>query len=125
MKNGDDEDLKPRLKAFALRVIRMYVKLSKSDAVAQVLGKQVLRSATSVGANFCEAYRARSHAEFASKTGDSLREIEETSYWLELLIESGTVTSEKMSSLLDESRQLTAILACINKNAKNSLKPKK
>ena len=96
----------------------MYVTLPKTDGVAQVLGKQVLRSATSVGANFSEASRARSKAEFASKTGDALREIEETSYWLELLVESGVVTAKAMSGLLDETRQLNAILTTINKNAK-------
>jgi four helix bundle protein len=112
-------DLRPRCKSFALRVIRLYVTLPKDDAVAQVLGKQVLRSATSVGANFAEASRARSKAEFASKTGDALREIEETLYWLELLIESGIVSPVKMSELLDETHQLNAILTKINKNEKN------
>jgi four helix bundle protein len=72
------KDLKPRTKAFALRVIRMYSKLPKNDTVAQVLGRQVLRSGTSVGANYREASRARSKAEFISKIGDCLKEIEET-----------------------------------------------
>ena len=63
-------DLKPRTKAFALRVIKMYSKLPKRETVAQVLGKQVLRSGTAVGANYREASRARSKAEFISKTGD-------------------------------------------------------
>ena len=75
------QDLKPRTKAFALRVIRLYSKLPKSDS--QVLGRQVLRSGTSVGANYREASRSRSKAEFISKTGDCLKEIEETEYWLE------------------------------------------
>ena len=70
------QDLKPRTKAFALRVIRMYSKLLKRDTIAQVLGKQVLRSGTSVGANYREASRARSKAEFISKIGDCLKEIE-------------------------------------------------
>src|SRR6266545_4686277 len=79
------QDLKPRTKAFALRVIRMYSKLPKNDAVAQVLGKRVLRSGTSVGANYREASRGRSKAEFISKIGDCLKEIEETEYWLQPL----------------------------------------
>src|SRR5438128_1318889 len=83
------QDLKLRTKAFALRVIRMYSKLPKSDTVAQVLGKQVLRSGTSVGANYREASRGRSKAEFVSKIGDCLKETEETEYWLELLVDSG------------------------------------
>ena len=111
-------DLKPRTKAFALRVIRMYSKLPKYDAVAQVLGKQVIRSGTSVGANYREASRSRSKAEFISKIGDSLKEIEETEYWLELLVESGCVASKRMAALLDETRQLIAIFTTIDKNSK-------
>jgi four helix bundle protein len=65
------QDLKPRTKAFALRIIKMYSKLPKRNSVASVLGKQVLRSGTSVGANFREAARARTKAEFISKIGDS------------------------------------------------------
>ena len=65
-----DEDLRLRTKTFALRVIKMYSALKKSAPVAQVLGKQVLRSGTSVGANYREAYRARSGPEFVSKLGD-------------------------------------------------------
>src|ERR1044071_7093089 len=112
------KDLKPRTKAFALRVIRMYSKLPKNDTVAQILGKQVLRSGTSVGANYREASRGRSKAEFISKIGDSLKEIEETEYWLELLVDSGCVTANKMSDLLDETQQLIAIFTTIDKKAK-------
>lgn len=112
------QDLKPRTKAFALRIIRMYSKLPKNDTVAQVLGKQVLRSATSVGANYREASRGRSKAEFISKIGDCLKEIEETEYWLELLVDSGVVSATLMASLLDETRQLIAIFTTIDKNAK-------
>jgi four helix bundle protein len=111
-------DLKPRTKAFALRIIRMYSKLLKNDVVAQVLGKQVLRSGTSVGANYREASRSRSKVEFISKIGESLKEIEETEYWLELLVESGCVKASQMTGLLDETRQLIAIFTTINKNAK-------
>jgi four helix bundle protein len=87
----------------------MYSKLPKNDAVAQVLGKQVLRSGTSVGANYREASRSRSKAEFVSKSGDCLKEIEESEYWLELLVDSGCVSAAKMAALLDENRQLIAI----------------
>ena len=89
----EPQDLKPRTKAFALRIIRMYSKLPRSSPVAQVLGKQVLRSGTSVGANHREASRSRSKAEFISKIGDCLKEIEETEYWLELLADSGCIAS--------------------------------
>ena len=116
--NHEPQDLKPRTKAFALRIIRMYSTLPKSNTIAQVLGKQVLRSGTSVGANYREASRARSKAEFISKIGDSLKEIEETGYWLELLVDSNCVSAPKMSGLLDEARQLNAILTTIGKNSK-------
>src|SRR4030095_6249012 len=112
------QDLKSRSKAFALRVIRMYSTLQKADTLAQVLGKQVLRSGTSVGANDREASRGRSKAEFISKIGDCLKEIEETEYWLELLVDSGCVSSLRMAELLDETRQLIAIFTTIDKNSK-------
>ncbi len=98
----------------------MYAQLPKSDAVAQVLGKQVLRSATSVGANYREASRGRSKAEFISKIGDCLKEAEETGYWLELLVDSGRVPALRMSDLLDEAQQLVAIFTACNKTAKQA-----
>ena len=72
---------------FARRIIRLYAALPKNNVVAQVLGKQMLRSGTSVGANYREAHRARSKAEFISKIGDCLKEADETLYWLELILE--------------------------------------
>ena len=115
------KDLKLRTKAFALRAIRMYSKLLKNDTVAQVLGKQVVRSGTSVGANYREASRGRSKPEFISKIGDCLKEIEETEYWLELLVESGCIPATKMADLLDETRQLIAIFTSIDKRSKGNL----
>jgi len=112
------QDLKQRTKAFALRIIRMYSKLPKNDTVAQVLGKQVHRAGTSVGANYREASRGRSKAEFTSKIGDCLKEIDETEYWLELLVDSGCVTATKMAGLLDETNQLLAIFTTIAKRSK-------
>lgn len=102
------KDLRVRTTDFALRVIRMYVALPKTTE-AQVLGKQVLRSGTSVGANYREAHRARSKAEFIAKCGECLKEIEETNYWLELLVDSGVVTAIKLKELRVESDELTAI----------------
>ncbi|MCL1887691.1 MAG: four helix bundle protein [Kiritimatiellaeota bacterium] len=112
-------ELKKRFKAYALRVINLYAALPKANTVAQIIGRQVLRSATSIGANYAEASRSRSKAEFTAKTGDSLKEIAETEYWLELLVESKTIPAKKMADLLDETQQLTAILTSINKRAKN------
>ena len=113
MKN-EEMDLRARTKLFARRIIRLYSSLPK-ETVAQVLGKQVLRSGTSIGANYREACRARSKAEFISKTGDCLKEAGETLYWLELLQEEKIVSQSKPSALLDEADQLVAIfVASIN-----------
>src|ERR1044072_5604517 len=115
------KDLKPRTTALSLRVIRMYSNLPKNDAVAQALGRPVLRSGTSVGANYREASRGRSEAEFISKIGDCLKEIEETEYWLELLVDSGCVSAFKMAALLDKTSQLIAIFTTIDKHPKHVL----
>ena len=113
------KDLKQRTKSFAIRIIRMYARLPKTT-VAQVLGKQVLRSGTSVGANYCEANRARSKAEFISKTGDCLKELDETTYWLELLVEADIASHDNMTALIDETRQITAIFVSIINKAKQN-----
>jgi four helix bundle protein len=110
-------DLRVRTKEFALRIVRMFVALPKTE-VARVLGKQALRSGTSIGANFREAHRARSKAEFVAKVGDCLKELDETSYWLELLLESKIVPAAKLSALQDECQQLLAILTTISKKSK-------
>lgn len=111
------EDLKTRTKRFALRVIRLYGALPKS-AEAQVLGKQMLRSGTSVGAHYREGVRARSTAEFISKLEGGMQELEETSYWFELILESGIVTENKMDDLMNEANELMAILTTIVKKTK-------
>ena len=85
-----ERELPDRTKDFALRVIRMYTALPKSQ-VAVVLGNQVLRSGTSVGAHYREAYRSRSTAEVISKLEVALQELDETTYWFQLLIEAGVV----------------------------------
>ena len=103
--------------ASGLRVLRMFSRLPKT-AEAQVLGKQMLRSGTSVGANYREAYRGRSKAEFISKCGDSLRELEETAYWLELLVDGKIVPAERVSALRQECDELIAIFVTILKRSK-------
>jgi four helix bundle protein len=111
------KDLRERTKRFALRIIQMFSTLPKT-AEAQVLGKQVLRSGTSIGANYREAYRGRSKAEFIAKCGDCLREIEETAYWLELLVEAGIAAPDKLAPLRQEIDELTAIFVTILKHSK-------
>lgn len=114
----EEVDLRERTKQFALRVIRLFGNLPKTPE-AQILGKQLLRSGTSVGANYHEAHRGRSKPEFIAKCGDSLRELEESSYWLELLTDGKIVPSEKLQPLRDECHQLIAIFVTIIKKARN------
>lgn len=116
--NDKSGDLKQRTKEFALRIIRMYCALPKSTE-AQVLGKQVLRSGTSVGAHYREATRARSNAEFISKLEGGLQELEETGYWLELIGESGVVDPAKLSGLMNEAGELNAMLTASVKTVKS------
>ncbi len=111
-KSGSRYDLKERTQKPALRIIKMFTSLPR-NSVARILVEQVLRSGTSVGANYCEADSARSKAEFVSKMGDSLKELAETIYWLELLVKSGIVRAAKMRSLLEETNELRAIFAAI------------
>ncbi|MCC7437086.1 MAG: four helix bundle protein [Armatimonadetes bacterium] len=115
-----NHDLAERTKGFALCVVRV-VAASPKTMEAQVLGKQLLRSATSVGANYREARRSRSRAEFIAKIGDCLKELDETAYWLELLTESGIIPEPRVASLQEECNQLIAIFTTISKKAKNNL----
>jgi len=117
--NEEAPDLRDRTKTFALRVIKMFTALPKTE-VARVLGRQVLRSGTSVGANYREGQRARSKPEFIAKIGDCLKELDETAYWLELLADSGTFPPAKLVALRDECDQLLAILTTISKHAKSN-----
>lgn len=110
-------DLRTRTKEFAVRVLRLCAALpTRPDA--QVLGKQLLRSGTSVGAHYREASRARSSAEFISKLEGGMQELEESSYWLELLVDSGIVAPDKLAPLMAEADELMAILVTCVKNAR-------
>ena len=104
------EDLKRRTKQFSIRVIHVCESLPPKPA-AKVIANQLVRSATSVGANYRAVCRARSNADFVSKMGVVLEEADESSYWLELLVESGLVAEQKLSELLREAEELTAIFA--------------
>ena len=105
MKN---QELKDRTKQFALRVIRMTDTLPRKMA-ADVLGRQVLRSATSVAANYRSACRARSRADFISKMGIVEEEADESGLWFELLADTGLVADNKLAELQREANELTAI----------------
>ena len=110
-------DILERTKLFALRIIRLFSALPKSTE-AQVLGKQVLRSGTSVGAHVREGKRSRSDAEMISKIEGALQELEETMYWLELLGESGMIKQDLLTDLMKETDELTAILVTSVKTIK-------
>jgi len=115
---NDEKDLRMRTKMFARRIIRLYCALPKNNTAAQILGKQALRSGTSVGANYREAHRARSKAEFISKIGDCLKEADETLYWLELLLAENFISARRLQPLMKENDELLAILTTISKRAK-------
>ena len=101
-------DLKERTKAFALAIVRLVDALPRTRA-ADVIGRQLLRAATSVAANYRSARRARSRKEFLAKMGIVEEESDESSFWLELLLEAGIATSSKVAALGDEAKQLVAI----------------
>jgi four helix bundle protein len=114
-----DRDLRQRTRAFALRIIRVDSALPRSRA-ANVLGNQVLRSGTSVGAQYREACRSRSMAEFVSKMESCLQELDETDYWLELLADSGIIAPKRLVDLRQESNELIAIFTASVKTAKKN-----
>src|SRR3954447_24742269 len=106
------EDLRVRTKRLGLAVIDLFVKLPTRPQ-GQVLGRQMLRSGTSVGAHYREACRARSDAEFISKMEGGLQELDETAYWLELITESGTYDGPDARNLLNEADELIRIFVSV------------
>ena len=114
-------DLKERTAEFALRIIKLFGALRKSD-VGLVIGRQLLRSGTSVGAQYREACRARSPAEFISKLQCVQQELDETSYWLDLLRRAGEVSLQRLQPLCDEANELQAIFTASVKTAKANRK---
>ncbi|OGA48405.1 MAG: four helix bundle protein [Betaproteobacteria bacterium RIFCSPLOWO2_12_FULL_62_58] len=103
------QDLVKRTKRFALSIIELYSRLP-TTTVAQVLGRQLLRSGTSVGAQYREARRAKSDADFISKIEGALQELEETAYWLDLLEDSRVIAADGAETLRAEVHELTSIL---------------
>src|SRR3954447_7244860 len=101
--------LRERTKLFALRIIRAYLALPKSE-LARILGRQFVRSGTSVGVHCREGYRARSDAEIISKLEGALQELDETLYWLELVVESELVPARRLEPLMNEANEILAIV---------------
>ena len=112
----DKHELQDRTKQFALRVLKLIDVLPRT-AGGRAISSQLVRAATSVGANYRSACRARSRAEFAAKLGIALEEADESLYWLELVRDGKLVPEDKLSLLLKEADELTAILASGRKSA--------
>lgn len=117
------DEMKIRTKQFALRVIRLIESLPKTRS-ANVIGNQLLRSATSVGANYRASCRAKSTADFVSKLAIVEEEADESMYWIELLIEAGIIRKRQLADLLDEADQLLAIVIASIKTTKDRINPK-
>lgn len=112
-------DLKDRTKAFSLRVIKLTDAMPRTRT-ADVIGRQLLRSGTSVGANYRAARRAKSLADFICKLGIVEEEIDESAYWLELLVEAGLMPQSKLCALITECDEITAIVVASIKTAKRT-----
>jgi four helix bundle protein len=112
-----ETNLKDRTKDFALRIIKLYSAMPKRGA-GQVLGIQILKSGTSPGAQYREAQRAKSDADFVSKIEGALQEFDETIYWLELIGAANLLPEKRLSALHIEAEELTAIFVTIVKTVK-------
>jgi four helix bundle protein len=112
------EELKTRTKLFAIRNINLYRNLPKTEE-AKIIGRQLLRSATSVGANYRAACRARSNDEFYSKISIVVEEADETMFWHELLLEAGIIKAEKLEGLMKEANEIIAIMVSARKSIKD------
>lgn len=111
--------MRDRTRQLALRIIRL-VEALPPKRTADVIGKQLLRSGTSVGANYRAAQRARSRAEFVSKLGIVEEEADESVYWLELLADAGLVKASRLTALIKECNELTAIVVASIRTARTS-----
>jgi four helix bundle protein len=120
----NEQEMRDRTKRLALRIVKMFGNLPRTRE-ADILGRQVLRSGTSVGANYREACRARSRAEMIAKLGIVEQELDETQYWFELLVEGEIFASEKLRLLMQETDELLRIIAASIKTLKRSTAPAK
>jgi len=112
---GGRQDLRLRTKEYALRIIRLYQALPRGGGVAQVLGKQLLRSGTSVAAHDREACRAKSNLDFISKLEGAQQELDESDLWLELLADSSVLKPALVAPLREETNELLAVFVTMTK----------
>jgi four helix bundle protein len=113
------EQLKQRTKDFAVRVVRAIETLPRKPS-ATVIGRQVLRSATSIAANYRAACRSRSRGEFIAKLGLVIEEADETAFWLEMLVDTALIPPKRMAQLIDEANQLVAIFTASKRTAETA-----
>jgi len=113
-------DIQERAFSFACRIAKLYQFLAKHKRSGEILGRQVLRSGTSIGANLEKAKAAQSKPDFISKCNIALKEARETYYWLRILIETEVVSTDKLRELTNESNELVAILTTIVKKSRLS-----
>ena len=114
------EDLRRRTKEFALRIVKVFRALPKSEE-ARILGRQVLRSGTAVAANYRSACRARSRADFVSKIGITVEEADETAFWLGLIVDAGIIKKSKLESLMAEANELVRIFQATRTTARSRI----
>ncbi len=115
----DKQDMRKRTKNFAGMVIRLFSLLERGQEEVRILARQMIRSGTSVGANYREASRARSAAEFIAKIELCAQEADETQYWIELLNEECGVAVDKTDPVWQEADELLSIFVTMSKNTKN------
>lgn len=116
----NEQEMIARTKQFALRIMKLVGALPKTIQ-GRAIGNQIMRSGTSVAANYRAACRARSKSEFIAKLGTVEEEADETAFWLELIIEGGLLSSQQIEPLLSEARELVAITAASKKTASGTL----
>lgn len=112
------EELKKRTKQFAIRIVKLFRSLPRSEE-AKIIGRQLLRSGTSVAANYRAVCRSRSKAEFIAKVGVVVEEADETVLWLELLVDTEIVRANRMTKLIVEANELLAIFAASQHTARS------
>jgi four helix bundle protein len=117
------KDLKDKTKKFSLRIIKLADNLPQTRT-GTVIAKQIVRSATSIGANYRAACRARSKADFISKITIVEEEADETMYWLEIINEASLISSNRLKDLIKEPDELVAIFTSSGKTAKLNINPK-
>ena len=118
-RNSQEKDIRERSFSFASRIVKLYQFLASKKGGGEVLGRQVLRSGTSIGANLEEASAGHSKADFILKCNIALKEARETYYWLRLLMTTQIVPANRLRQLADESNELVAILTTIVKKSRS------